>query len=53
MTSDLVMTIIGPERPDLVESLASIITSHGGNWFESRTGHLGGQFAGILRVAGT
>jgi glycine cleavage system regulatory protein len=50
MSSNLVMTIIGPDRPGLVESLASIITAHGGNWLESRMGHLGGQFAGILRV---
>ena len=50
MTANLVMTIIGPDRPGLVETLASIITSHGGNWLESRMGHLGGQFAGILRV---
>lgn len=50
MLSHLVMTIIGPDRPGLVESLASTITAHGGNWLESRMGHLGGQFAGILRV---
>jgi len=50
MLSNLVMTIIGPDRPGLAESLASSITAHGGNWLESRMGHLGGQFAGILRV---
>jgi glycine cleavage system regulatory protein len=50
MSSNLVMTIIGPDRPGLVESLASIIATHGGNWLESRMEHLGGQFAGILRV---
>lgn len=50
MLAHLVMTIIGPDRPGLVESLASTIQAHGGNWLESRMGHLGGQFAGILRV---
>ena len=50
MSSNLVMTIIGPDRPGLVESLASTIAAHGGNWLESRMEHLGGQFAGILRV---
>lgn len=50
MQSHLVMTIIGPDRPGLVESLATTIKAHGGNWLESRMGHLGGQFTGILRV---
>ena len=50
MPSNLVMTITAPDRPGLVESLASTITAHGGNWLESRMGHLGGQFAGILRI---
>jgi len=46
----LVMTIIGPDRPGLVERLAATIADHGGNWLESRMAHLGGEFAGILRV---
>jgi glycine cleavage system regulatory protein len=50
MSSNLILTIIGPDRPGLVESLATTIAAHGGNWLESRMGHLGGQFAGILRV---
>lgn len=47
----LVMTIMGADRPGLVEMLASVIASNGGNWLESRMSRLGGQFAGILRVA--
>jgi glycine cleavage system regulatory protein len=50
MARSLVMTVIGPDRPGLVESLASLVAEHGGNWLESRMSHLGGQFAGILRV---
>jgi glycine cleavage system regulatory protein len=46
----LVMTIIGPDRPGLVELLAARVVEHGGNWLESRMGHLGGHFAGILRI---
>src|SRR5512138_3397922 len=46
----LVMTIIGPDRPGLVESVAAVVAAHGGNWLESRMSRLGGQFAGILRV---
>lgn len=46
----LVMTIIGDDRPGLVDSLSSRIADGGGNWLESRMSHLAGQFAGILRV---
>ena len=46
----LVLTVIGPDRPGLVESLASTIAQHGASWVESRMSRLGGQFAGILRV---
>jgi glycine cleavage system regulatory protein len=47
---NLVLTLIGPDRPGLVESLAKRVTDHGGNWLESRMAHLAGQFAGILRI---
>lgn len=50
MLSNLVMTIIGADRPGLVQLVATTVADHGGNWLESRMGHLGGQFAGILRV---
>jgi glycine cleavage system regulatory protein len=48
--TDLVLTLIGPDRPGLVEAVAEVIASHGGNWLESRMAHLAGKFAGILRV---
>ncbi|MDX2021049.1 MAG: ACT domain-containing protein [Deltaproteobacteria bacterium] len=47
---NLVLTLIGPDRPGLVESVAQTIAAGGGNWLESRMAHLAGQFAGILRV---
>jgi|SRR5437660_436611 len=50
MQRAFVMTVIGPDRPGLVESVAAIVAEHGGNWLESRMSRLGGQFAGILRV---
>lgn len=50
MLSTLVMTIIGPDRPGLVQLVAATLADHGGNWLESRMGHLGGQFAGIIRA---
>jgi len=45
----LVMTMVGPDRPGLVESVADLLATQGGNWLESRMARLGGQFAGILR----
>ena len=50
MLATLVMTVIGADRPGLVQLVASRVADHGGNWLESRMCHLGGQFAGILRV---
>jgi glycine cleavage system regulatory protein len=50
MQVPLVMTIIGPDRTGLVESVARVVAEHGGNWLESRMCRLGGEFAGILRI---
>jgi glycine cleavage system regulatory protein len=50
MQMPLVMTIIGPDRTGLVESVARAVADHGGNWLESRMCRLGGEFAGILRI---
>ena len=46
----LVLTLVGPDRPGLVEAVAAPIAAHGGNWLESRMAHLAGKFAGILRL---
>jgi glycine cleavage system regulatory protein len=50
MNESLVMTVIGKDRPGLVETLAAIVDEHGGNWEESRMVRLAGEFAGLLRV---
>jgi glycine cleavage system regulatory protein len=50
MLTPLVMTVIGPDRTGLVESVARVVAEHGGNWLESRMSRLGGEFAGILRI---
>jgi glycine cleavage system regulatory protein len=44
------MTILGEDKPGLVEAIANLVAQHGGNWLESRMARMGGQFAGILRV---
>ena len=54
MQIPLVITLIGPDRTGLVESVAraggGAGAGHGGNWLESRMCRLGGEFAGILRI---
>jgi len=47
----LVLTVIGPDRPGIVERLAQTIATHEANWLESRMAHLAGQFAGLLRAS--
>lgn len=50
MQIPLVMTVIGRDRPGIVETVARLVAEHDGNWLESRMCRLGGEFAGILRV---
>ncbi len=51
MTMNLVLTVIGDDKPGLVDSLAQTIARNSGNWLESNMSHLAGKFAGILRVS--
>ncbi|MCC5833853.1 MAG: glycine cleavage system protein R [Opitutales bacterium] len=48
--NQLVITLMGPDRPGIVADLAGWVTEQGGNWLESRMLRLGGQFAGTLRI---
>jgi glycine cleavage system regulatory protein len=50
MRLSLVLTLIGDDRPGLVEQLSDQILAAGANWEESRMARLAGKFAGILRV---
>ena len=51
MRSSVVLTVIGRDRPGIVELLAATVAEHGGNWEQSRMAHLSGQFAGILHIS--
>ncbi len=50
MTKAVVISLIGDDRPGIVESIASIVVQHQGDWIESHMANLSGKFAGILRV---
>jgi glycine cleavage system regulatory protein len=47
----LVISVLGKDKPGLVEQLAALISAQGGNWLESSFSRLAGQFAGIVKVA--
>jgi glycine cleavage system regulatory protein len=51
MRTSLVLTVIGPDRPGIVEQLSDQVLAAGANWEESRMARLAGQFAGLLRVS--
>ncbi|MDQ2045079.1 glycine cleavage system protein R [Pseudoalteromonas sp. 20-92] len=46
----LVITILGKDRPGLVESISTIILKNNGNWLSSNLSHLLGHFAGIIQL---
>lgn len=48
---DIVLTVIGDDRPGLVDALASVVTDAGGSWTRSHMSRLGGKFAGIAVVS--
>jgi len=50
MSTPLVFTFVGADRPGLVEELSRTVAAHGGNWLASRMSELAGQFAGIVQV---
>jgi glycine cleavage system regulatory protein len=51
MRTSLVLTVIGDDRPGIVEQLSDQVLAAGANWEESRMARLAGKFAGILRVS--
>ena len=51
MDASLVLTILGPDRPGLVEAVSQTIAEHGGSWQESSMARLAGRFAGVLLVS--
>lgn len=50
MTTSIVFTFIGSDKPGLVEKISNTVSLHHGNWLESRMSQLAGQFAGITRI---
>jgi glycine cleavage system regulatory protein len=51
MTTPLVLTFVGDDRPGLVNVISEKIAACGATWLESRSADLAGKFAGILLVS--
>jgi glycine cleavage system regulatory protein len=50
MQTTLIVSVIGPDRPGLIEQLSSVIVAASGNWEGSRMIRLAGQFSGMVQV---
>lgn len=50
MISTVILTVVGSDRPGLVETLADAVLAAGGNWLESHLSHLAGRFVGAVLV---
>lgn len=50
MQTSLIVSVIGPDRPGLIEKIASVIAAASGNWEGSRMLRLAGQFSGMVQV---
>jgi glycine cleavage system regulatory protein len=51
MRTSLIVTVIGEDRPGIVDQVSDLVLAAGANWEESRMARLAGKFAGILRVS--
>lgn len=50
MQTSVIVSVIGPDRPGLIDRLSTVIVAAGGNWEGSRMIQLAGQFAGMVQV---
>ena len=50
MTTSLVLTFVGDDRPGLVNAISEKVADCGGTWLESRSVRLAGKFAGVVLV---
>ena len=50
MTTSLVVTLVGPDRPGLVSAVSDKAVEFGANWADSVMSNFAGQFAGIVQL---
>ena len=51
MTTRVILTAVGSDRPGLTQALAEAVYAAGGNWLESHLSRLGGKYVGSVLVA--
>ncbi len=51
MKTELVLTLIGEDRPGLVEQVSQLIANRQGQWLDSNFSRLQGKLAGILQIS--
>lgn len=50
MTTRIILTVLGSDRPGLTQALADAVMAAGGNWLESHLLRLGGKYVGSVLV---
>jgi glycine cleavage system regulatory protein len=50
MSSKVILTVIGSDRPGLTAALAEAVLAAGGNWLESHLARLAGRYVGSVLV---
>ncbi len=48
--NSLVIAVLGPDQPGLVERISALVARHRGNWLESHLSAAGGFFGGIVHL---
>jgi len=50
MTTRVILSVLGSDRPGLTRALADAVFGAGGNWLESHLSRLGGKYVGSVLV---
>lgn len=50
MTQQMLLTLIGKDKPGLLDTVAQQVFAAGGNWQKSNFAHLAGHFAGFAEI---
>jgi len=50
INTSLVLTVLGEDRPGLVERISSAVSNHQGNWMNSHLSSMAGYFGGMVHV---
>jgi glycine cleavage system regulatory protein len=50
MTTQIVLTFVGDDKPGLVNAISGKVAACGATWLESRSARLAGKFAGVVLI---